>query len=208
MIIIEGIIGAGKSTFVIELAKLIDGSLLFLEPVENSENPYLEFFYKDMARWGLEMQYYLMAQRFQMHREGIKQEWKNGKITIYDRSIYGDKAFADILHKDGFISDLGYNSYLLMRKAMEQELLVPQCTIFLKVDIETAIKRIQKRNRPCEKGIHADYLRKLERAYEPILEELRAKGSNVQIVDWNQDGLDFSKIKLPEHCKFDLKKIK
>ncbi|TSC55353.1 MAG: Deoxynucleoside kinase [Parcubacteria group bacterium Gr01-1014_18] len=184
MIVIEGIIGAGKTTFSHGLHKKIARSTLYLEPVNS--NPYLDKFYKDPARWGLEMQYFLMAKRFQMHVEGIYKEWSEGTTTIFDRSIYGDRAFAEVLHDDGFIDDMGYQSYLQHRQCMEKQLLKPQLVIHLNVGIETAIERVRQRGRECESGISGTYLKSLNNAYLKILGELQ-KDTTVETIPWDQD---------------------
>lgn len=184
MICIEGIIGAGKTTLCNQLQKLINNSRVYLEPV--GENPYLEKFYKDKSRWGLEMQYYLMAQRYKMHQDAILNEWNNGIVTIFDRSIYGDKAFADILHNDGSINDEGYKAYMQHRECMEKQLLYPQVIVFLNVPVCRAIDRINKRGRDCEKSIPAEYLEKLNDAYFKIISDLSQK-TTVLSYDWKDN---------------------
>ncbi|BBM87831.1 deoxynucleoside kinase [Candidatus Uabimicrobium amorphum] len=54
MIIIEGIIGAGKTTLSKQLQQKIPKAKVFREPV--GENPYLGRFYESPKRWALEMQ--------------------------------------------------------------------------------------------------------------------------------------------------------
>jgi deoxyadenosine/deoxycytidine kinase len=88
MIILEGLIGVGKSTLCTNLARMIQYSKCYLEPTEK-DNPYLALFYKDMKRYGLEMQYYLLAKRFLLYQEAVKEEWQ-GACTIHDRSVWGD----------------------------------------------------------------------------------------------------------------------
>lgn len=167
LIIIEGIIGAGKSTLAEKIHERIPRSKLYREPVNS--NPYLEKFYEDPQRWALEMQYFLMAKRFKMHLEAIKEEWNHGITTIFDRSIYGDWPFAHMLYQDGLIDKLGYSSYMLHRKCMEKQLLIPQQVIYLDVSIDTAIQRIHKRGRDCERNIPREYLENLSQAYEQVV---------------------------------------
>ena len=68
LIIIEGLIGVGKSTLAVKLAKQLNYHLI-KEPV--IDNPYLEKFYADPKRYALEMQFWLMSKRFAMHQEAI-----------------------------------------------------------------------------------------------------------------------------------------
>lgn len=183
MIVIEGIIGVGKSTLCQALGKYLEGAQIYLEP---TDHPYLDLFYKDMKRWALEMQFYLMARRFQQHEEAIRHEWSKGIQTIHDRSIWGDRAFADMLKKDGLISELGYSSYMMHRQCMLGFLLVPQIVIWLEASPETCIKRICKRDRTCESGISLDYLRALRKSYAAIIEEMAQKGSKILCYNWEE----------------------
>src|SRR5277367_3948639 len=91
LIIVEGNIGAGKSSITKAIAEKLKAHAMY-EPVES--NPYLDDFYKDQKRWALEMQYWLMAKRFKMHEEAIEHIMTTGQAVIMDRSIYGDAVFA------------------------------------------------------------------------------------------------------------------
>lgn len=192
MIIIEGIIGAGKTTLSNELHQKIPRSKIFHEPV--GENPYLERFYGNPKRWALEMQYFLMAHRYKMHVKAVEEEWSTGVTTIFDRSIYGDRAFADVLYGFDHIDELGYGSYMQHRECMERQLLIPQQVIYLEVSVDTALNRIQSRGRECERGITRDYLERLSEAYEKIICDLEKK-TNVQRCDW-KDGASIEDIQI------------
>ena len=108
MIIIEGNIGAGKSTLTKQLAEKLNARA-FYEPVES--NPYLEDFYKDPKKYALPMQFYLMSVRYEMHQQGIEHTWRTGQTCIFDRSIYGDYVFAKKNWLDGNMSDLDFENY-------------------------------------------------------------------------------------------------
>ena len=60
-IAIAGNIGCGKTTLTKMLAKRYGWEARF-EPVD--VNPYLEDFYKDMARWSFNLQIYFLNKRF------------------------------------------------------------------------------------------------------------------------------------------------
>lgn len=182
MIVVEGIIGVGKSTFCQDLSRHLEGSEVFLEPVDH---PYLGLFYQDLKKWALEMQFYLMARRFKQHEDAIRLEWSQGVQTIHDRSIWGDKAFADMLRKDGLIGELGYQTYMMHRECMLGFLLVPQVVIWLEAAPEVCVKRIKSRGRNCESGISLQYLKALRETYDNILGELQKKGSLILTYDWN-----------------------
>ena len=184
MIVIEGIIGAGKTTLAERLVKTGTDCYLYKEPVQ--ENPYLEKFYEDPARYALEMQYYLMAERYRMHLDGIEREWRNGSTTVFDRSIYGDTAFAAANYRLGTIDKRGYECYVRMFDAMSRSLLVPHCMIYLDVSVKTAQERIAERGRECEKGIPDKYLQTLHECYMQYVVGPMKQFTNVRIYKENE----------------------
>ena len=60
-----GNIGSGKTTFT-KIISLRQQWQPFYESV--SDNPYLSDFYKDMSRWGFNLQIYFLYKRFVMHQ--------------------------------------------------------------------------------------------------------------------------------------------
>ncbi len=183
LIIIEGLIGAGKTTLSEELARR-NGWIAMKEPVE--DNPYLEKFYKDPRRYALEMQFWLLSRRFKMHQEAIEMVWKDKKTVIMDRSIYGDAVFCKKNFLDDNIDYDGYHNYLHMRDVMFRFLMVPQKTFYLEVGVDTAIDRIEKRGRDCEKAVSKSYLAGLDRLYGELLIDLEERGSHVTVVNWEK----------------------
>lgn len=183
MIIIEGNIGAGKSTLTKKLAERINARA-FYEPVE--ANPYLDKFYKDPQKYALSMQFYLMSVRYEMHLEGIKYIWRTGNPVIYDRSIYGDYVFAKKNWLDGNMSDLDFENYNKMRNVMFRSLMIPHITLYLNNDPEKTAKNIRERSRDCEQEIPIEYLKGLSDLYKEFSAEMRGLGSRVVDLDWNE----------------------
>ncbi|MBF0363582.1 MAG: deoxynucleoside kinase [Oligoflexia bacterium] len=183
LIILEGLIGAGKTTFAEKLSKLIDAKLYY-EPVK--DNPYLEDYYKNPKRYALEMQFWLMSIRFQLHQDAIKYIWDSGKSAIIDRSIYGDWIFAKQNWLDGNIDDRGYESYIKHRDVMFRYLMIPHITLFLNADPSVCLERIHMRGRDCEKAIPQKYLEGLYFLHRELMIELRQRGSHVVNIDWNE----------------------
>lgn len=183
MIIIEGLIGVGKSTLTSDLGEKLNFKV-FKEPVE--DNPYLIDYYKNPKRYALEMQFWLMSRRFQMHQEAIEHIWRTGQGVIMDRSIYGDAIFAKQNVTDGNINAIGYDNYMKMREVMFRFLMIPQLTLFLQAKPQTCINRINQRERGCESTIPLSYLEGLDFEYQKLLGELKERGSNVEVIDWEE----------------------
>jgi deoxyadenosine/deoxycytidine kinase len=181
MIVIEGIIGVGKSTLSQDLAKLL-GYHFLKEPVE--DNPYLEQFYANPKRYALEMQFWLMSKRFTMHQEAIELVWRTGQGVVMDRSIYGDRVFAEQNYLDKNIDKAGLDNYLNMSKVMTQFLMVPHLTLYLDASPKTCQQRIKHRLRNCERQIPLNYLEGLTKLYKNLMLQMKQLGSNVINFDW------------------------
>ncbi|MCB9026726.1 MAG: deoxynucleoside kinase [Bdellovibrionaceae bacterium] len=197
MIIVEGNIGAGKTTLTKNLAKIINAKL-FLEPVET--NPYLQKYYDDPKTYALPMQFFLMSTRYDMHRQGIEHTWRTGQTCIFDRSIFGDYVFAKKNWLDGNMSDLDFHNYNQMRRVMFKTLMTPHLTIFLKNDPKVTYKNIVSRSRDCENKIPLEYLQGLHDLYQELIVEMQKIGSVVIEIDWNEfKPLDYVLDQIKEH---------
>jgi deoxyadenosine/deoxycytidine kinase len=194
LIWVEGIIGVGKSTFSYELAKRLKLRLIE-EPVET--NPYLEPFYKDPKRYAFGMQVYLLHQRYAMQQLASYEATGVGGYAgaILDRSLSGDRVFAK-LHRDaGNIDELDWLTYETAYQIMCRSLLPPTLLVYLDVQPETAFARMQKRNREAESGVPIDYLVKLQKGYQDLLQEAErgllpwAHAVRVCRIPWDPDTL-------------------
>lgn len=184
---IAGTIGVGKSTLTTSLAEALN-----FEPIleEVDGNPYLEFFYQDMKKYGTMMQVWLLNHRFRQHREFVTRI-SLGRIrgVVQDRTIWEDTIFARMLneHPDKIISDQDYNTYLdLFDNMVLRELVFPQLLIYLDCRPETAIGRIKSRGRGMEQGISLEYLRMLKKNYEQFITEMEQAGVRILRIAWEE----------------------
>lgn len=159
-IAIAGNIGSGKTTLTRLLAKHF-GWTPHYEDVEN--NPYLHSFYEDMQRWSFNLQVYFLNSRF---RQVI--EIRNSGISIVqDRTIYEDAyIFAPNLHAMNLMSTRDFENYSSLFELMSKFIQPPDLLIYLRADVPTLVKQIQKRGREYEASIRIDYLNHLNERYE------------------------------------------
>lgn len=190
LIIIEGNIGAGKSTFAKILAERLNG-VCFAEPDEKT-NPYLADYYKDPARWAFDIQIYLLSKRYRMHQEAQTTILnRKDKFIVMDRSYYGDVCFAQVQKQLGYFSDRDYATYLALHTDMKTHVLPPTMAIFLDVNADVCKSRISKRmsekaGRRCESSIDLSYLTSLNAEIQKLSDAMTGK-TIVKHLDWNAD---------------------
>jgi deoxyadenosine/deoxycytidine kinase len=179
MIIVDGVVGVGKSTLmnIIAHERKMEA---FKEPVVN--NPVLEKFYHDRERYSFPLQTFFLNKRF----EFIK---KASKINnaILDRSIYGDLIFAKMLKDNNEMTTEEYDIYTDLFNNMIEHIPVPDLLIYLDISAENAVKRIKKRGRDFELITEQSYWEKLNNSYTEFFKDY----SFSPILKINVNGFDF-----------------
>lgn len=179
-IAISGNIGAGKT----ELTKLLSrhyGYRAVFGPTE--ENPYLTSFYEDMRRWSFNMMVHSLYANFKQMAELNA----SGESFIRDRSMYDDVyVFAPNLQSMGLMTSRDLNTYTKLFETTYSLLPKPDLLIYVRGDVPTLIRHIQKRGREYESSIRLDYLTNLNNRYESWAETYDGK---MLIVD--TDEIDF-----------------
>jgi deoxyguanosine kinase len=156
-IAIEGPIGVGKTRLVKRLATHL-GAQQVLEPADT--NPFLDAFYADMERYALVTQMTFLVQRYQQ-QQAILESRRLHRDIITDYMLERDKIFAVLtLNKDDF------NLYEPLYDAMAARAARPDLVVLLKASTRTLMQRIGKRGRPCEAGLDARYIERLNQAYD------------------------------------------
>ncbi|KAM9953065.1 hypothetical protein ACTFIR_008123 [Dictyostelium discoideum] len=185
IIILEGNISAGKTYLSSKLGDLL-GYKVFLEPT--ATNPYLSLFYKEPSKYALIMQKWLLNQRYNTFLNALQYSLENEQGVILDRSVYSDWVFAENCRSEGLISAEGFIEYNSIRDRFLSNIPIPNITLFLDVDPKQCLQRIQNRKRDCEQSIPLSYLSGLDNCYKKFLIEMKSKGSNVIVLDWNNFG--------------------
>jgi deoxyadenosine/deoxycytidine kinase len=169
-VVIDGIIGCGKSS----LIKQLNDFTCFEEPVH--EWSLLPDFYTNMPKYAACFQYQVL---FSYHK--LYSTFKNVNDTvILERCPWTSKhIFAEMLVDKNLISSDEYNVY----SSFYDKVAFPtDIYIYLKVDPMLAYQRILSRDRPAEKLLQFEYLQQLDQKYEKAFSNL----NNVFVVDANQ----------------------
>ena len=179
-VVLEGLIGAGKSRLAEALADAL-GVPYHPEPVE--ENPVLEDFYRDMKAFSFEMEVWLLNARLRQHREIVA--CRRGGVQ--DRSIYADDVFARMLAANGLMTDRQLRTYRDTFETATEGLRYPDVMVYLDASPETCLQRIRDRSRSAEAGITVEYLASLKANYESLLRDL-GRRMPVIVVPWEEYG--------------------
>lgn len=195
IILIEGTIGAGKTTIAKKIASLLQFRPL-LEPVDS--NPYLEKFYKDMKRWAFPMQMELLLRRYGMHKLASFEAMSGSSFSgvVLDRGLPGDRVFAKLAYLNGNFSELEWATYERAYQMFSSEIRPPHMLIFLDIDPRIAKQRLEGRSRSEEEGIPIKYYEQLHRGYLDSLTDVANNWQGIEImkVGWNFDHLPIDNI--------------
>ena len=179
MIVIDGVVGVGKSTLMNILAEELN-MLKFEEPVV--ENPILPKFYENRKRYAFPSQVFFLNSRFAHLKEA-------GKIEdcILDRSIYGDAIFAKMLCKSGDMTSEEFAIYEELLENMIDHIKEPKLMIYLEVSVDEAMRRIKKRGRDFEQKVEREYWESLNQEYKSYFDNYNLS----PILKINVDNIDF-----------------
>lgn len=172
MYILEGNIGAGKSTFLRLISQHMPEVQIKLEPVNNWQKQVygqslLTNFYQEPKRWAYTFETLTMICRVQEH---IAEQNKSG-TNIVERSIYsGYYGFAKNSFENGFLTALEWELYQQwFAMLVTDKCTAPRGFIYLRVTPDVAYERIKKRNRFAEKTLSLAYLKQIHQKHEELL---------------------------------------
>jgi deoxyadenosine/deoxycytidine kinase len=155
-LVVEGPIGAGKTSLARAIAGRLGGDLLLERP---EDNPFLERFYDDMARFALPTQLNFLFQRVdQLTGVGQYDMFRRG--TVADFLLDKDPLFARLN-----LSDAEYALYEKVYSHLKPQTPVPDLVIYLQAPVETLVERVHRRGVDFERAIPASYLARLADAY-------------------------------------------
>jgi len=155
-IVVEGPIGAGKTSLARRLAAQVGGEELFERP---EENPFLARFYEDMARYALATQLAFLFQRADQLR-GV------GPFDTFRRTAVGDF----LLDKDPLfarlnLTDAEYGLYERVYTQLKPQTPVPDLVVYLQAPVDVLVERVQRRGADYERTISPQYLTRVAEAY-------------------------------------------
>ncbi len=183
-IVVEGPIGAGKTSLAQRLSERLEGETLLERP---ELNPFLSKFYQEPARYALQNQLFFLFQRIQQLRE-LSQLDLFGSVTVADFLIDKDPLFARLT-----LSGDELHLYQTIYDSLKPQTPHPDLVIYLQAQPDTLIQRVQKRGRDYERQISEDYLAALSDSYSRFFYHyseapvLIVNSENLNFVDRDRD---------------------
>lgn len=170
-IVVEGNIGAGKSTFLKLLQKFLPINIVH-EPLDqwqrvggSSEN-LLEKFYHDTSRWAYTFQSYAFITRILAQEAAAKKG--DAVVHVLERSVFSDRyCFAQNCFENGLMTALEWKLYQeWFSWLVETYMQMPHAFVYLQAEPSICYERLIKRNRQEEAVVPLEYIKQLHQKHE------------------------------------------
>lgn len=179
-IVVEGPIGAGKTSLTQKLAEKLGATTL----LENaSDNPFLPKFYQEPKRYALPTQLHFLFERTRQLRNLAQGDLFNSG-TVSDFLLDKDMLFARLN-----LDDDEFALYQKVYADLAPQAPTPDLVIYLQATIDSLQERVKRRGVEFERGMAADYLRGLAASYSDFFH--RYDTAPLLIV--NSEHLNFAK---------------
>jgi len=156
-LVIEGNIGAGKTTLATMLSADLNSKLI-LEGF--SDNPFLPKFYSDPAKYSFPLELSFLAERYSQLKNDLASRDLFHELTIMDYYFMKSLIFAQ--------NTLAPDEYNLYRKFFDiiyERLPKPDLYVYLHIPESKLIGNIRMRGRDYEQSIEISYLRTIKEGY-------------------------------------------
>ena len=177
-LVVEGPIGAGKTTLARRLASRLSADTLLEQP---GDNPFLSRFYQDMTRYALPVQLFFLFQRARL-LEPLAQ------ADLFARPVVGDF----LLDKDPLFARITLSAdelalYQKIFDSVRPRSPTPDLVIYLQAPPATLVERVRRRAAGYERGISEEYLALLAESYARFFHHYAA----APVLTVNSENLNF-----------------
>lgn len=187
-IVIEGNIGAGKTSLAKILSNKFNASLV-LE--QFADNTFLPQFYEQPERFAFPLEMSFLAERYQQIVKHLEAAEFSKNLLIGDYIFEKSFLFAQVTLK-GPELELFNTFYKLIQPSLKK----PDLIVYLNKTTDSLLQNINKRGRDFEKEIGADYLEKISKTYLNYFKTI----NNQRVIILESDHIDF--VNNPVHLRF------
>jgi deoxyadenosine/deoxycytidine kinase len=156
-VVIEGNIGAGKTTLARRIAEQFNAQLI-LEHF--ADNPFLPKFYEDPEKYSFPLELSFLASRYKQLKEELVPQDLFKAFSIADYYFMKSLVFAA-----STLTGDEYNLYRQIFYIIYGSLPKPDIYVYLHLTPERLLSNIEKRGRDYEKSITKEYLQKIQNSY-------------------------------------------
>ncbi|MBN1348551.1 deoxynucleoside kinase [candidate division KSB1 bacterium] len=181
-IVIEGVIGVGKTTLTGMLANRLNAKMVLEQP---EENPFLEDFYKRPKQYAFQTQLFFLLSRYRQ-QQAIPQRDLFHQTIVADYLFAKDKIFAYLN-----LEDRELRLYEKIVHLLEKDITRCDLVVYLKSKPSRLMENITLRDRPYEREMEPGYIEALNEAYNKFFAHYH--DSPLLVVDTTR--LDFVKRK-------------
>ena len=155
-IVIEGPIGVGKTRLAEKLAERLQAQMLLADARENG---FLERYYRDGERYGLQTQVFFLLQRLQQLEQLSATDLDHQRI-VSDFLFDNHAIFAAMMLPDDELA-----LYQQLRQQLHPLSPQPDLVIYLQAEPDILIERVRKRDSEHERNITAAHIRRMCEGY-------------------------------------------
>lgn len=177
-VVVEGAIGAGKTSLARKLGARLGAELLLEAP---GENPFLERFYAEPIRYALATQLNFLFQR-------ADQVKALSQLSLFSRTVVADF----LLDKDPLFAALNLSEdelalYQKLYAHLQPQSPKPDLVIVLQASLDTLMNRVARRGIRYEQQMTPEYLAQLSDSYTRFFHHYEA----APVLFVNTEGLNF-----------------
>ena len=156
-LVIEGNIGAGKTTLSTMLSKDLN-AVLVLERF--ADNPFLPRFYNDPDRYSFPLELSFLADRYKQLNDELR------SLSLFQPLIIADYFFMkSLIFAKNTLKGDEYNLYRQIFEIIYNSIPKPDLYVYLHLPTPKLLENIHKRGRDYEQQITAEYLDDIQKGY-------------------------------------------
>lgn len=188
-LVIEGNIGAGKTTLC-ELIAEEFGCRLILEHF--ADNPFLPYFYESPERYAFPVELFFMTERHKQLQEELTQ------VDLFQQTVVADYFFLKtLLFAKNNLQLEEYQLFQRLFNLLNASFPKPDLLVYLHRPVDDLLDNIHKRGRTFEQEISTAYLSGIQQTYFDFFNaktDLPIIILDVEKIDFQNDKLNYHKI--------------